>query len=332
MLEWARQGGQFCITAGKDAANFALFPNKLSLQDMYGHCMESQDLEKVHKDSLKVLYNHRKGVALSKEMNYCMEKIELKVKEYGSDFSVDAMSVDGECERELEQEIEMDLEREKQYIRAKPRNEKDWKYGLIFSAKDNLTAILGSSEASSISTVIKDCFDPINRLDNVPWRDNIYCTKNFVSTVSSSDACQYIQDFLRSVDTFIYFEDLNNVLLVSEREANSILSLMWDLRSKGAILSGVRFVHLAYAREAYKSNNIRSDCHSLSFYQGSIDAILIALLQLFNGETTFKGKLEDALKEILAAKRAKIAAILLPHMRGLEHTLRMSELEITCTC
>jgi hypothetical protein len=127
MLEWARQGGQFCVTAGKDGADFALFSDKLSLQDMYGHCMESQVMEKVHQDSLKVLNNHRKGVALSKEMNDFMRKIELNVKEYGSDFSVDAMSVDGECERELEQEIEMELEIEKQYFRTKPRNENDWK-------------------------------------------------------------------------------------------------------------------------------------------------------------------------------------------------------------
>jgi hypothetical protein len=107
---------------------------------------------------------------------------------------------------------------------------------------------------------------------------------------------------------------------------------MWDIRSKGTIFLGVHFMHLAYAKEAYKSNNVRSDSHLLSFYQGPIDMILIALLQLFNGETTFKGKLEDALKEILTTKKAKIAAKLLPYVRGLEHTLRMSELETICTC
>jgi hypothetical protein len=92
-------------------------------------------------------------------------------------------------------------------------------------------------------------------------------------------------------------------------------------------------MHLAYAKEAYETDNLRSDEHAgLSFYQGPISVKLIALLQLFNGETTFKGKLEDALKKILTRNKGKIVAKLLPYMRGLEHTLRMSELETICTC
>jgi hypothetical protein len=97
----------------------------------------------------------------------------------------------------------------------------------------NFNAVVNSSEALSISSVIKNHFNPENQLmKNVPWEDNIFCTKNFILTVLTSEADQYIQEVLRPVDTFIYFEDSKCILLISEREADRILSMMWALRSK----------------------------------------------------------------------------------------------------
>jgi hypothetical protein len=68
--------------------------------------MEMQLMEKVQQDNLNLFYNHRPGVALSKDMQDFIQKITVNVKKYGSDFEVKAMSIDGECERELEQEVE----------------------------------------------------------------------------------------------------------------------------------------------------------------------------------------------------------------------------------
>lgn len=323
--------GKFCTTAGKESAEFALFPDKLSLHELYCHRKESQVMEKVQEDTLRTLQARRNGKELSEEMDSYMKSIEVHLKKYGSDFDVNAINIDGECERELEQEVEMELEKDKRFLRTKPRNEMDWEYGLIFSAVEYFNEILDSSEASSITNVIRDHFNPEIPLIDVPWRDNVYCTKNFIMTVSlPAEGPQYIEDLLRPVDAFIYFEDCNSILLLSEREADKILPLMWELRSRGAGRP-VRFMHLAYAKEAHKIATITSDSDFLSCFQEPIDAMLITLLQLFNGETTYRGMLEEALKEILCTKEAKIAAKSLPYMRGLEHLLRGSKLEDLCT-
>lgn len=74
--------------------------------------------------------------------------------------------------------------------------------------------------------------------------------KNFVETFQRVEMKCNIQEFLRPVDVLLYFPaNSGTVLLVSEREADFILSVMWTKEGKCASKTGVRFIHLAYAKQ-----------------------------------------------------------------------------------
>ena len=78
----------------------------------------------------------------------------------------------------------------------------------------------------------------------------VYCTANYVRTVIgnlSSLRRGFIEEYLRPVDMLLHFKKV--VLLISEREANGILSSM-QTDVKRQKKPWPRLVHLSYAKEA----------------------------------------------------------------------------------
>lgn len=332
MKEWGLQGGLFCITEGKGEEEFALLNEQISLEDLYNHPFNSQVMNNVHKNSCKMLMTHRKGKKLSGEKLLLMTQIDSRIECYGSDFEISKTFIDGECERELEIEREKELEEEKQYLCVTARLEEDWNYSIILE-NTKVSSALRAIGIKCLTDVVQDYIG--SKLKDIPWNlmGNIQCTRNFIETIVMNNTAQNIQEYLRPVDVLLYFPTQDNLLLMlSEREADSILSLMWTKEGKAASeRTGVRLIHLSYMRKDIpddaRINFSWAICnHELRFSEWR----KVALIQLFNGDTTYnkhqKKNLEIVLKEIAAKK----AALLIPNMRGLQFNLPRSDLDIAC--
>ncbi len=118
---------------------------------------------------------------------------------------------------------------------------------------------------------------------SIDWAENIYLTRNFVNTVTGTTK---FSDYLRIVDVFIYFQQSREILLVSEREANYLLPLLWKKDTAS------REVHY-YSLKFLSSSDVND-----------LGAETCASMRLYAGETEFNGeKMKDAVLKMILAKR-----------------------------
>jgi len=148
---------------------------------------------------------------------------------------------------------------------------------------------------------------------------------------------------MRPVQWIITFQSYSECcLLLSEWEAENVLKILWDRKKSTDVQpTDVRLVQMCYLREA-------ADTHGkvrLALPDGNgceRDEITMVGLQLLAGETMFgpsgteiaKAKIREArqaaLAKLLPTREAKMAAFLLPSLRGLRHTISRSDLERFC--
>ena len=81
-------------------------------------------------------------------------------------------------------------------------------------------------------------------------------------------------EYLRVVDCFVYFHITNEVLLVSEREANFLVEQVWQKDMQGINIS---LMHHSFIRQAAETNFSSPE----SFFT-------LSALQLFEGETIYE--------------------------------------------
>ena len=316
---WGEQGGRFCATAGRDSAQFVIQDEVLALEDLYCHVEQPGSLFDTHQRKVTQMLNRREGLALSDAMGELSARVSSHVEDYGADITVLMTKKDGECERELEQEVLLEKEVERQIPRSSPCAEVDWSYKIVTAKEFSFEAIHNASAARTLSDLIEGNVDPRYSLESIPWSSSISCTKNFANTVSPSGQC--IQDYLRQAKFFLYFPKLrgSHVILLSEREANGIISYLQKMTDGVKDARSVH--HLPYAKQRTFKGQA----------PGTIYATLISSLQLFNGETTYKGTYKEALCKLLALDESRKAALLIPDMRGQRLLVSRSDLEDVCT-
>ena len=149
-------------------------------------------------------------------------------------------------------------------------------------------------------------------------------------------------DFMRPVDAIIIFPSAGasaEVLLLSEWEADQVLSLMWASKP---VKDKPFFVNLVYLREAadkqLSSGEIRLRVPALprsgsrSSSKLGVADITVAGLQLLAGETMFGTSERKESVTTLAASSAaaKKAALQLVALRGRQHMISRSDLELIC--
>ena len=84
--------------------------------------------------------------------------------------------------------------------------------------------------------------------------------------------------------------------------------------------------NLSYARLA-KSHPPKLVCRGIPDLK--LPCSLLVTLQLFNGETAYLTEEQKAcLQKMMASPRAKLAALKIPVMRGLQHMVSHSDLEV----
>lgn len=219
-------------------------------------------------------------VQLRPKQQQLAHQIVINATTYGQGHKVMAgAGVDEECERELEREEEQEQEQQVQIARVDAAAEQDWNY----------TAALAAPTLSALATAIRSTCS-IHRLQDVvqllqpssvasiAWSRNVFVTKNFMfatsaGTLSAAAAagaagCVCLNEYLRAVDKMLLFP-AGELLLLSEREAEGVLELLWGAPSSStsttapaasAVAAGHghscpknQLLSLAYARLVYSA-------------------------------------------------------------------------------
>lgn len=123
-------------------------------------------------------------------------------------------------------------------------------------------------------------------LIGIEWAEDIFLTRNFVNTVQGT---RNFSNYLRIVDVFIYFQQSREILLVSEREANYLLPLLWK---NGNGSGQVQYYSLKLLSSSDVNDLGAETCASMSLYAGETE---------FNGE-----KMKDAVLKMILAKRLSV--------------------------
>lgn len=174
---------------------------------------------------------------------------------------------------------------------------------------------------------------------HINWDTNIYVTKNFMQTAENSNPLELtnVEHSLRLVDAAIQFEGSSTVtlLLLSDREADSILALYWERQLLNQS-SRNSFVNVSFLKNSARTPNSgafplqlclcdhTTNSHMLKYLSGSA----IASVQLFSGDTMFAPDEEEALRTVLLTTlKGKQVASRFTEFRETQHHLARSVLE-----
>ncbi|KAL3804145.1 hypothetical protein HJC23_013664 [Cyclotella cryptica] len=347
LLNWANQAFFFTTTFGKDPL-LSVTDEVLELQDMYGKSFTNQTITSSTNNAY-IYHIKRTGGedVIHSSVRAMVELVNTRINEYGSDFKFAVRGCDEECERELEMEVEEEEEAEIEVPSVEPIPEKKWKFESVFTCNTpkklpitvySLASFVETSRLSSSSVGIN-------------WAKDIYTTSNFANTIVRSSESS-LSKYLRTVNFLLHFPD-ESILLLSEFEANQILSLFWKLDHSSNDATH-HLLHTSFLRQSLdKSTKILFHCttaRGATVTQGLFRARLpvaktlineesMSSLQLFSGETIFATNLRKcALKSLLRVSR-KIsdhefcpltAARHLVEIRGNGKLFHYSDLESIC--
>jgi hypothetical protein len=390
VAEWASQGCHFAATTG--APELALQEEKLQLDELYG---ASRAPEPVGQVLSAIADRHRKicssissgEAALSPDVanrHLLIQQIEQKGRQLGQGYSVIAGSgLSEEVERELQEEEQQEEEVEVQPPLVTPAAERDWQYKAVLQPGVASVQQLCSTAGSLLS--VMQLSEVSERLLAAPgpagikWSGKVFCSANFVCTTaaslqkvasgtcssssSSSGTANHLavgssgglDEYLRPVDALLLFPSSDEVLLLSEREADALQDLLWkaSFSSSSSSSSGVPvLLSLAYARlaaadapprvqqqlrlaspliptAAVGGGQLRSQSKRMRMSELQDGIVQLVSLLLFNGSASYGSEAQrEQLRQVMRGKRG--AAEVLLSLRGKSALLARSDLELAC--
>ena len=163
-------------------------------------------------------------------------------------------------------------------------------------------------------------------------------TRNFAPTLKAKSEEKLDVWYMRPVDTVVLFDQENpEALLLSEREADDLLPIIWNVRSSAKAPPRWRLVNLCYVLDnAAALSSVPLILPPPSEPEpepelGPMDALLTTI-NLFNGGTAFAAEASKKALAHLLCDSAKRAAALLPaQMRGKQRMISRSDLEVAST-
>jgi hypothetical protein len=337
LSSWSDQG---LFYATSTEPKHALLDERKDLDSFYGSSVSRTPLSDLA-SSLEEFHRDRTTCSgcelnLADDNEVMIKNIVNRCKDLGESYRILRTGADEECERELELELEEEEEEEVEEEKMTPVKETHWNYTSLFetSSISKLSACPVVSLRDLVSTHLS-----VEVLGRLSWSNKIFCTGNFVETVltHSRQKVKTFDRFLRLADFIIRFPS-GEYLLVSEREANSLLEQFWKNRNSGNVPQGYYLSHRSFEcdEELGVSSLLRiGDVVT----NDSIDDHVASSLQLFAGETMYKSEGRKlALKGILgdSAKNPDLSDVTgnpeeLVRMRGKLSMFEMSDLEDVCT-
>jgi hypothetical protein len=178
--------------------------------------------------------------------------------------------------------------------------------------------------------------------DEVEWSRSVFCTRNFFCTVArtldgedSEDS--KMDEYLRLVDAYVVWPSTVALLLLSDREADAILALMWDLEDGERTTH--RLIHLAFSRPdrmgggvAVRQGAFALPCVADDAVEqdgtAALPPVELATLHILSGETSLVGEaVHGHMRRLLPTEGASHTAEEMVGMRGMLHMLPRSDLE-----
>jgi hypothetical protein len=326
LLEFSKQGLLFATTHG--APERTLQPEVLALDELYGASRRHRPLPAVVRQASE---QRLAGTSLAGDMRELIASLVQRAEEYGSEHSVVAHGGLGEeCERELEREEEEEEEVEKQVPRIAAAAETDWEYSQALGAT-SLADLVGAAGRPGCAAAAGGAGRPPMEPPRVCHPQ--LCPRHGAASGGSSKrvpACSGCPPAAATADAAAAAAAGGGsraegkpgdrglaVLLLSERECNALLELLWQAGCGGAA-SGTRkklapplLANLCYACEAQQrpvggaappaplrlaapvvaggSMAAGGGLLEAELQQGGFMPQLVSL-QLWNGETTYINK------------------------------------------
>jgi hypothetical protein len=323
LLEWATQGRQYFVV--KEDVNRALIPETLSVRDLYGAAIVDQ--------SICDVWQHQDGDALK---HRDITKISKTIQAYGAGFQARAANYNEECERELEKEVEKEVEVERQVPGETPKSETNWIRDLPadnFCQYSSVKDLPTEAQVLTLAQFMNQRSDhALLQKDAIAWPSEIFCTANFAIAIEASGP---VTNHLRPLDSIVAFSN-GEVLLISERESDCLLSMLQTTRTATTELLGTassnefgwRFSlwNWSYFRlQSIAGSPFQEKPASRTgvIHQGRVKAAL----QLFNGETSITDENREEFASLLQPATSKEVSKLLVEIRGLSFMFPYSDID-----
>ena len=349
LLDWAAQGGHFALTAGRPER--CRVPETVGLEDMYGAPYREEPVPELWtrlRAELEGRWNdagrgatggHGSGLdaalpeperarvaATGPEESETegpdaqqLDAISARVARHGKGLAARQATLDEECERELELQVEAAPAPAPAAKGRPPAPETPWDVAALLQCKSPRD--LPGAGVQALAEFVERRVAHAPQLRGLRWSGRVFVTRNFVETVAQewqrtgAAGAEALDEYLRPVDAFAFFPQSQEVLLLSDYEADRVLALLWARKASEAP-PPFMLANLCFAEEA--------EC-------GVPDRALVSVM-LFSGETQYgPAPLREALAGVLPTEGATAAARALVRLRGLDTMLPRSDLEEICT-
>jgi hypothetical protein len=336
LVQWARQGATFATSRTPGAA---ILDEVLDLESMYASSLLPQKASEIIGADIRRLKRRLEVLGIVDDRcELLLAGICGRGDALGCDFEVVSSTYEEEHERELEKEQELMEETEVQVGKRDALDEDEWDYHHILSG-----GVLSASALPALGCKIQQLNRQVKKNSclgaiEVVWPANIWCTENFDRTVKPvQQQRDYRDSYRRSVDSVLLFPSANEIVLISDREANGMLPHFQAWSGNGR-RSEVCLTTFAFLRDAEAEGSadlllpLKQAIRPSPFWLlGDSHSTMLAALQLFMGELHYpKEERQLALQSFLhhqcSGSRKQLVDKLVA-MRGTTHAFPRSDLE-----
>ncbi|KAH7463121.1 uncharacterized protein KRP23_13338 [Phytophthora ramorum] len=214
-----------------------------------------------------------------------------------------------------------------------PAQEEAWKYSATLSVR-SVHELDGVVQIVDMESFVRQQISP--ELAHLTWASaRIFGTVNFFSTILARESMDRTTEFLRQIDVLLVFDN-DEILLVSECEADHILKLVWSSSA-----TSFRFVNLGFAWESIgrvgKHSKFRDMMHLIlgSQLDRAVSLLSASACYLYNGETMVPKReqtvVEPVFRELLhPVAQREVALNDFVQSRGSNHKWTRSFLHELC--
>ncbi|KAE8895661.1 hypothetical protein PF003_g20236 [Phytophthora fragariae] len=287
LLEWASNGIHYRKTQMHRDAE--LVDEDWSLETLY------QD--KLHVDTIARIIQSKASLVFEEGLDDSfVAQICSRGCAYGLSDEVCVTSHTDECERELQVEEEVQHERELEVAQYLPAREQAWNYAAVLRAR-SVQDVEDAVPVLDVQSYVLSLMSS-KELAALKWSAaRMFMTENFASTIVSRTKISSVTEFVRVIDALLVFDN-GQVLLLSECEADHILSLLWSRAQPS-----VRFVNFAFARESIGRVGAGAkfrDIHLAlgSSLGGNLPLVATTASLVFNGETMLAKQQQEAVAPV----------------------------------
>ncbi|KAF0720233.1 Aste57867_471 [Aphanomyces stellatus] len=314
---WSQQGLEYC-----QSQESAVTDERVGLVDLFEAPMVAQTLKKAVRHRIKAMG----GL----EDNPLVERIVDQCNELGANVQV-AMAYGEECERELQLEEEKDEEVEIQFPLQTAASEPTWNYASVLTARN----------VGGVAVKVERLVDAVRRrwlppsLHAIQWPTTVFGSVHFFKTIEATTTIE----FSRVVDMALRFPN-GDVLLLSDKEADAVLGLLWGHRGQVSLekwlmgsMAHVQVANLTMLVAA--QDEIGYDTRRSNGSEWMAETAVVMALQVVNGATTFGGgrkktEREAAVAKMLGTPETRLAVRELVAARGEARNWTDSDLDHLC--